>query len=178
MNNRPHITRRQALTLASAAVAATALPAIPFAAPAPIIAAPTPSWAVGSHGEFNWIAVKAETEHAARLVWASENSYEEECPKAGVADSDCDCDFCDSYNAADVQRQPCWDGKEVTAGDWLRGGLGYHCARCDDETFTEMGGHAVNDDAICSECMTLKDWDIVDPERAAELRAELEDEET
>lgn len=70
---------------------------------------------------------------------------------------------------------PAWDSKQcVTNGDWIRAGMGTHCTRCGYET-TQDGGYAIGDDAICEDCMTLADWDIVDPEWAAEFRGDFHD---
>jgi hypothetical protein len=156
------ISRRDVL-IGAAAVAATAhLPAAPvIMAPAEVL----PAWVIGSEGEFNWQHIIARTEREALKMFAADcGDYEEEC--------DC-CDVISGYMA---ERKPMWDGKkynEITPGDWLRSGTGHICSRCSYETFREEGGHGVGAEAVCSECMKLADWDIVDPEHAAEIRANL-----
>ena len=36
----------------------------------------------------------------------------------------------------------------------------------------QLGIHAIGDEAVCEDCMTLEDWRIADPARAAEMEAE------
>lgn len=46
------------------------------------------------------------------------------------------------------------------------------CARCDAPVYADDDGSVqlVDGKPVCDDCMTLDDWDIVDPEFAAELR--------
>lgn len=173
------LTRRDALKLATAAAAATALPSIPFAAPAAPVAALEPAWIVGTPGEYNWQFMRGLTEEAARLAYVQEETGLDKCEDGGSDPDDCDCEFCCHFRDVEGSRVKEWDNRPGTpnAGDWLRAGFGHICSRCSYETSREEGGRAVNDNAVCSDCMTLADWDIVDPEHAAELRAELADEE-
>jgi len=172
------ISRRQLLTTVAATAAVAALPLIsavadaPLAAPAEVI----PSWVVGSSGEFNWRHIVARTQREALRFFAEDlGDYDgEEC---GHEDYQEGCECCEAVCCYEVDRVPRFDGKAtITAADWLRANLGHICSRCSYETFREEGGHPVGDEAVCSDCMTLADWDVVDPERAAELRAELADE--
>lgn len=72
-----------------------------------------------------------------------------------------------------------WDDldREPTAGDWLTAGMGHTCSRCGEETSVDCGGKNVAGVAVCEDCMKLPDWEIVDPERAAEMKADMADEE-
>lgn len=169
------LTRRAALALGAAAAAVTALPDIPFAEatqPKP----PLPAWVVGSPGEYNWQFVRGATEAEAKLEWVQLHCGFDKCEE-GNADADCDCEFCFNYRDLDTERLKAWDNRpgEPSSGDWIRAGLGSFCSRCGEECHPDDGSKGVNDEAVCSECMTLADWDIVDPERAAELRAESAD---
>jgi hypothetical protein len=169
-----NLSRREVFIGAAAVVAAASIPAISAipaaAAPAELI----PAWVVGSEGEFNWQHVVARTERQALRFFAQEcGDYEEDCDHDSHQD---DCDCCDAIASYTAERKPMWDGKregEITPGDWLRSGTGHVCSRCSYETFPEEGGHGVGNEAVCEECMELADWDIVDPERAAEIRAYL-----
>jgi hypothetical protein len=164
------IHRRELLIGAAALAASASFPVLPsIAAPAEII----PAWVVGSEGEFNWQHIIAKTEREACRFFAQEcGDYEDECDHDSYQEG---CDCCKSIDAYDAERKPMWDGKpydSVSPGDWLRSGTGHVCSRCGYETFPEEGGHGVGDEAVCEECMTLADWDVVDPERAAEIRAD------
>lgn len=163
----PDISRREVLLGTAAAVAATALPTMPaIAAPSPEI---LPAWVVGTPGEFNWQHIVARTAEEAERIFRAE-WCDDSCE--GEEDAPCgECDFCTLD--VDHERKPMWDGKsDVTPGDWLRSGTGHICSRCSYETFPQEGGHGVGDEAVCADCMTLADWDVVDPEHAAEIRTE------
>jgi hypothetical protein len=168
------ITRRDALALAGAAVLAAAIP--PAEAAIAPTAPPLPAWAVGTPGEWNWQAVEALTEHEAKLAWIRDQYQIEECEDGCGGSDECDCEFCDHLRSLEADRKPKWDGKSVTAGDttWFASGLGAYCDRCSYETSRDECGHVVNNEVVCEQCMTLADWDIVDPEHAAELREESE----
>jgi hypothetical protein len=160
---------------AAAAVAA----AIPAQAAAPVSQAATPAWIVGTPGEYNWQAIFAKTEEEAIRLWVEEETGLEGCER-GEASDDCDCEFCCSlYSDLDAERVKEFDGKtDITPGDWLSAGKGHICSRCGYETSRDEGGKAIGKEAVCSDCMTLADWDIVDPERAAEIRADQAEEPT
>lgn len=154
--------RRQFLASTSSACLTAVLPfpAATLAAPAAEVVAPsvTPMWAIGTAGNYDWQAIAAETAEDALRIYAEANGWVEE--DGSISKS------------LDVARCKAWDGIETpTGGDWLRAGMGYLCARCGNETCSDMG-HAVGDDAICEDCMTMADWEQVDPEYAAELREE------
>lgn len=165
------LSRRDLLVGAAAIAAAAHLPTVTATtvqAPAEII----PAWIVGTPGEFDWQHVVAKTQREAFLEWLSETGncdFEEECTHEDYHEG---CDCCEAIGSLEAERKPMWDGRrDVTPGDWLRSGTGHICSRCSYETFSEEGGHGVGHEAVCAECMTLADWDLADPEHAAELRA-------
>ena len=167
------ISRRDVLVGTAAIVAVANLPTIPMqATPVEVL----PAWVVGSEGEFNWQHIIARTEREAKKFFAQEcGDYEDDCDHADYTEG---CDCCEAIAAYDAERKPMWDGvpyDSITPGDWLRSGTGHVCSRCSYETFPQEGGHGVGKEAVCEECMELADWDIVDPERAAEIRAEMAD---
>lgn len=167
------ISRREALLGTAAVIASAALPSVPAtAAPAPEI---IPAWVVGTPCEGDWQHIIARTKREALRKFVCDGGYddfEDEC-KHAVHQDDCDC--CEALADFDAKRIARWDGlQSTTNADWLRAGMGTVCSRCGYEVFVEEGGHAVGDEAVCSDCMKLADWDIVDPERAAEIRAKRE----
>lgn len=173
-------SRRDVFKLAAGAIAAAATPApLAIAAEAAATMAPAATrlaWAVGTPGEFDWQHITAGTEDEAIRRYACETVGGDGCEDGG--EDDCECEWCLVIGSVEAQRQPAWDQKsETTNADWLRVGMGSFCSRCGYETISEEGGHAVGDEAVCADCMTLADWDIVDPERAAELRTEIAEEE-
>jgi hypothetical protein len=133
-------------------------------------AAPLPVWLVGTPGEYNWQAVRALTEVEARLRWVCDFVGDDKCDDGGEPKDDCDCDFCCNFRDVDAQRYPQLDAKDtITPADWLKVGVGHVCSRCGEEAGPD-DAHAVGAEAVCEYCMKLADWDIVDPERAAEIR--------
>lgn len=173
-----NLTRREILKRAGAVAAVTALPSVvPVISAAPS-APPMLAWVVGTPGEFNWQFVRAPSEHEAKLEWLSEDSCEMVCEEVDSADleklpEDCDCEFCSRYHDIGADRTPTFDGHPtLSPADWLNAGIGHLCCRCGYETCRDGGGRAVGNDAVCEDCLTLADWDIIDPERAAEKRAE------
>ena len=168
---RNNLSRREVLVGSIAVAAVTSLPTVPVvAAPAEVI----PAWVVGSEGEFNWQHIIARTEREAKRFFAQEQGdYEDDCDHADYTEG---CDCCEAIAAYDADRKPTWDGREygeISPGDWMRSGTGHVCSRCSYETFPQEGGHGIGKEAVCEECMELADWDIVDPERAAEIRADM-----
>lgn len=161
------ITRREALALAAGALVAAKIPPIAVAAAEPV--APPVAWAVGTAGDFDWRRIVAKTADEARRAFAAE--WCDDCEDGEPPD--CDCEYCYKFASVEVERKPMWDGKnDLTSGDWLRGGLGTYCSHCKYETYPNDSGYAVGDRAVCSECMTLEDWDVIDPAYADQLRAE------
>lgn len=172
--------RRTFLALTGAAVAATTMPyaAPPVSAVAGALPAkpPMPTWIVGTPGEGDHYVIRAATREAAIRFRA------EECEMAPadedfVADGPCECCTCTESAGFESTRVQAWDGKpeyQITDGDWVDAGFDSTCARCSYEASQREGGRNVNGKAICADCMRIADWEIVDPEYAAELRAELE----
>jgi hypothetical protein len=51
---------------------------------------------------------------------------------------------------------PLWDGRtpgEVRPADWIEGGLGHGCQRCDCEVMADSAT-VVDGEVVCHECMT------------------------
>ena len=165
------INRRQLIIAGAAGFAAAALPSS-SCLDVPIAAAPLPAWAVGTPGDWDWHAISAPTERAAKLLWCEETVGADTCEGGPVIADNCRCDFCQAFSSIEAQRRPEWDGKGVTVGDidWFESGFGTYCARCSYETDSGDGGHFVNGKAICIDCMAQEDWEVVDPEYAAEMR--------
>lgn len=177
------ISRREALKLGAASIAATVAAPAAFvdeaiATPAPRL----PAFVVGTPGEFDWIFVRAATAEAAKRAWLDENGH---CHKDHCEADECACkgwdeaDACEHCFAPDIDAERAESLDEVdnpTPGDWIRAGFGHTCSRCSYETCGDAGGQGVGDEAVCGDCMTLDDWDAIDPAHAAELRAELADE--
>lgn len=167
------LNRRELLSFSAATMVAAIVSAGPTAA-VTSVSAPTDlkAWAVGTPGDFDWQHIVAETEDQARRYFAAEVCGGDEFCEEGA--QDCDCEFCASYWSCEAERKPMWDGIETpSAGDWLRGGMGTYCSRCGHETFPQEEGRAIGDEAVCESCMTLTDWDIIDPERAGEIRERI-----
>jgi hypothetical protein len=167
------INRRQALAMGIGAVAAAAMPTSLAAAPITEAAKPElVAWMVGTPGEFDWQMIRARTYQEAIREFACEAVGGEGCEDDEAGPDGCgDCEFCYAMGA-EAERQPAWDGKDhVTSADWLRAGMGTICARCRDEVYVEDNGLIVGDSGIHEGCMTLADWDIADPAKAAAIRA-------
>lgn len=177
------LTRRNAIALAGVAAAAAAALGLPAAA-APAIGVDggatddLSSFAVGTPGEWDWRVIRARTEDDALLRWIEEYSGETKC-SGDANDPDfepdyCECEFCRLTRAIEAERHPEWDGKPVETGDatWFMSGLGANCSRCSYETFLEEDGRVVDEKVVCHDCMTIADWEKVDPERARDMRDE------
>lgn len=138
-----------------------------------------PSWAVGTPGEDNWKVIQAATAELAKRAWVSDHygaQMAENCNEDGNCPESTCCEFCYQLNGFDLdaERHEEWDGKAVEAGDatWFASGLGAYCTRCDFETCPDSGGHLVEKEIVCDDCMTIADWWIVDPETARDLAEE------
>lgn len=166
------MNRREFICAAVATGAAAVIPAVPAIATAADQLL-KPAWAVGTSGEFDWQCFRADTaEEAIRL--AAEEYVGGGCLCHELKEPDSSCEYCERVARYDADRVPVWDAADPVSGaDWLAAGMGTYCSRCSYETFSETGGRAVNNEAVCEDCMTLADWDIVDPERAAEIREDL-----
>lgn len=161
------LNRREFLAASAASAAVATIPAsATVALPQP----PMLAWIVGTPGEYDWQHVVGRTAEDAIKNFVCEQIGGDGCEEGGAPD--CDCEWCYTINGLEAERKAAWDGKEsVSAGDWIRSGVGHICSRCGYETSPDEGGRGLGDEAVCEECMTLVDWDIVDPERAAEIRA-------
>lgn len=165
------MNRRDFLMTSTAAAIAAAMPAPPaIALPKPL----APAWIVGTPGEYDWQFVRAATADDARLEWVRDILCVDSCEEEGSDPAECDCEFCYNLRGADATRMKRWDESpmEPTPGDWIEAGMGHTCNRCGEETHPDCGGRNVNGEAVCEDCLELADWDIIDPEIAAEMRAE------
>ncbi|HEY8214618.1 MAG TPA: hypothetical protein VIG36_10880 [Methylocystis sp.] len=172
------ITRRHALQLGAAALASAVVPATAAIAPTPT---PTllPAWFVGTAGEWDWEFVRGATGEDAILNYLAEQGLGIVCEAVEEGEpappDDCDCEFCMVKGRVDAERKPRLDNvRRPTKAQMFENGLGQLCDRCGYEAFPNEDGYAVGSGVICSDCMTIEDWEVVDPERAAELRAEKE----
>lgn len=166
-------TRRDVLRGAAAVASVAVLPPMPMVSTA-VAAAPTAepllAFMVGTPGEFDGAFVRARNIKEAFEIWGEEQGHMagsdecENCYDPQKPDAPCSCD--PAYYALRMEQ---WDNLkgEPSGGDWLDAGLGYICDRCNYETFSG-DGYNVNGDAICTDCMTLADWKVVDPEHYAE----------
>jgi len=180
-----NLTRRKTLQFFCAAVAVAAVPAaVVAAAPeiVPEVVKRPPAWAVGTPDGWDWDVIYAETEEQAKKIWLEEKVGYSECGCSEIDQSkyqwyreryhqDMQCEVCDN-SGIEASRQPTWDDQDVKTGDhnWFAVGFGTHCGRCGSETYRDDGGHIVEGEVVCGECMELADWDIVDPDEAEELR--------
>lgn len=169
------MTRRFLLAAAAVTAGALALPptfaaeaaALPHPLPSP---PPMPAWCVGTPDAFDWRVIRAQTRDEAVLLWRQDESGMASCGCS--PDEERECEFCGTADTEAVRTPSIDTIAEPTRGDWIRAGLGAYCARCDNETFAECGGHGVGDDAVCEDCMTPEDWQIADPERYAQMLAD------
>jgi len=157
------MNRRELLLGSTALIISVNIPAIEISAKPEVI----PAWIVGTPGEFNWQHIIAKTAEKAERIFRDENC-EFECEEGSPCG---ECYGCTMEVIA--ERKPILDGiVNPTPADWLRAGSGTYCSRCSYETSPEENGHPVADEAVCEECMTIADWDVIDPKHAADLREE------
>lgn len=167
------ITRRFLLAAAAMTAASAAIPVSAAApTPAPHVGHRLPAWIVGTEGEFDYEMVRASTAADAIAARVAELTGQDRC---SCAPGDFDgCAYCDIAPSYDAYRVEVFDTleRDPTGAEWFSAGLGTHCDRCGFETHPETGGVAIGKFAICEDCLTLADWDVIDPQRAAEMRAE------
>lgn len=164
------MNRREFICAAVSTSVAAVVPHAPAIA-MPAVAPLKPAWAVGTSNEFDWQPFRADTaEEAIRLAAEEYTGGGCRCHEPAIFQDE-PCDFCERVAQYDAMRVPVWDeANPVTGADWLAAGIGTICSRCSSETFPEDGGRIVGEEAVCIDCMTIEDYDIVDPERAAEMR--------
>ena len=160
------MTRRQLLLGLSAAALAPALPPLPVAAltmaPPRVPTSALLTFIVGTPGEFDWRVQLAESaEHAFRLRFG-DDYFEDGDPSIDLNEH--------------VTRMSRWDGtpeKDITPAMWLRAGMRYCCTRCGNETYSEEGGLAVGEEAICKDCLTFTEKLVFDEDNVVELLADM-----
>lgn len=116
----------------------------------------TAMWAAGTPGDFNWRPIAAESAEEAFGIWCDqENIPVSERPR---------------FFEGCAKRMTAWDGMEIediAPSDWLNGGLGHHCERCDGEVSADCG-RVIAGDVVCFECMTYGESLAEDRERGME----------
>lgn len=193
------ISRRAMLALTGSVAVTAVMPStlVKASVEATVPSATKLSWLVGTPGEFDYQHIVAKTAEEARLRWVNDRvggngcDVEDEIKAAGgleayLADGGeppaeyCDCEWCNAFHGCEADRISAWDGRPEgtpTHGDWLRAGLGSICDRCGYECSESEGtGFPIGDKAVCEECMTIPEWQIVNPGHAAELEADMAEE--
>ena len=175
------LSRREALKGIVAAPLASALPVAAVAGVLPVAepVAPMLAWAFDiRYGDYRdtVIAATKEEAHARMIAEHFDCDLDDKCPRRtlGIEDEctieDCNCTDC---GLSSVEREPRLDAAasrgEITMDDYRSAGWGMVCNRCGGEP---MGGdwEVVEGSPVCNECMTLGEWDVVNPKYAAELR--------
>ncbi|MCV9964750.1 hypothetical protein OIU34_22930 [Pararhizobium sp. BT-229] len=130
-----------ALPLAASAKAASlaSAPAADIIASAPPL---TPMWAAGTPGEFDWQPFSANSAEEAFSKWCDHVGYTAENRPV--------------FSSAAVQRVKAWDGRtpdQISPADWIRGGLGHGCERCQSEVMADCAT-VIEGEVVCHECMT------------------------
>lgn len=175
------LTRRGLLIGSSAVAVAAALPSITAPVVAKAAKAPLPTWIVGTPGESDFEVIRAATREAAIRFRAEACEFDDDPdadPASGEGGEACECCACTDRGGYEATRVAAWDGRpeaSITNGDWVDVGFDGICDRCGDPASRDDNGHNIGGKAICGDCMTLADWEIVNPEYAAELRAEADD---
>lgn len=166
------LTRRSVLVGVGATAAAIALPSPPITLPAQTVPVPRlPVWSVGTPGDFDWHLVRATTRDDAIGAWIDEAGWESDDCGDGCADQ------CKCRPGVDADRTPELDATEhLDAEAECRIGWGCICARCGYE-YHEGDWRPIDGERVCDECTTLSEWERIDPERHAELMADMLDDE-
>lgn len=140
------------------------LASVPLAATAPALAAEEaravalPAWSVGTPGENNWQVFFCRTKEEAIALWRDWENDDEEWIEA--------------------KREPKFDNPDnADPTDTTRFAAGWtvYCNRCSTEVQRDDGESEVleNGDVVCTDCMTIDEWEKRDPDRAAEMREEM-----
>lgn len=167
------MNRRQFICSAAAAAGVAAIPAAAIVTQPPVQPI-LPAWVVGTGGENDGRIIRALTQTDAIKLALEEETGTTECSCAEVAEKwgKGPCDYCWKLGQWEVWRAEGLDGiTHPTGADWVNAGFGYPCERCDYDTHSD-NGWVVNGEVVCEDCMTLADWDAIDPERAAEILAD------
>jgi hypothetical protein len=101
-----------------------------------------PMWAAGTPGDFDWQPISADTAEEAFAKW---------CDHSGMS-----LDKRPPFSNEAVRRMPLWDGRtpeQVRPADWIEGGLGHRCQRCDCEAMADSAT-VLEGEVVCRECMT------------------------
>lgn len=182
MGANTNLSRRAFLASASAAAVVAGLPAGASVPVAPVAAASKPllpAWIVGTPGEPDHEIIRATTREAAIRFRAEECEFSDEPDEEeGLGGPDCECCACFERNGYEATRVEAWDARPTASikdVDWLKAGFDATCVRCGYEASQDDGSRAVGEQVVCYECLTLADWDAIDPEHAAELRAEMDE---
>ncbi len=190
------LTRRAMLRAGAAVLAAAALPAGAAAATArasvpglagaphagPVDAPATPAWSVHAFSDEMRGATRidAETREDAVRLWLRENCDDPQCTRRD-GHQRCSCSFCVRVGVIVAERQPGWDGRAEADADWFDAGFAVQCARCKawdyDELASKEDGRLIDGMVVHEDCMTMADWDRIDPARAAELRDDWSEDE-
>ena len=175
------LTRREALKGIAAVPIAASMPTATVALPATEPVAPLLAWAFDiRYGDYRdtVIAATKDEAHARMIAEHFDGDLADDCPRRilGSEDEcaieDCQCTDC---GLSSVDREPRLDCAasrgEITMDDYRSAGWGMVCNRCGGEP---MGGdwEVVDCDPVCNDCMTIKDWQAVNPKYAAELLEE------
>lgn len=166
------LNRRSLLASVGAAAVVAGLPAVANvpAVPAKAVKPPVPTWIVGTPGEADHEVIRAATREAAILLRAEACEDDDDPDQPG-----CECCACTDRDGYQATRVASWDGRpqeSIGDADWLQAGFDTTCSRCGYEASREAGDQIVSGKVVCCCCMKLADWEIVDLERAAEMRAE------
>lgn len=161
------LSRRQFLLTATAAAIAPAIPALPASASPVVMSIDLASgpdllaFAAGTEGEFDWQVFFGRT---------AEEALKEATRYFGYDDDDGPPGY------FEFRRVDKWDHRgsadAVTGADWIRAGMGHICSRCSYETFADYGGHVVDEEVVCEECVTFADLLKVDLVTAEDELAE------
>lgn len=156
--------RRQFLIGAAAGAALPLVPAAVAAAPVPQVLHPV--WAVGTEGGMDWQMMRAPSLEAAIEIWRGDT---------GVCSPGCECCDPDDVPEPDGHRVPKLDDKFETTGRNRAAQIAGWLTQCDRCDYDECSDYYVmaDDEAVCTDCMTLADWRVVDPAYYAEQIDEL-----
>ena len=155
------VNRRDFLLGSAAAAVAVQLPIPAGAGAVAPVAKPLPVWSVGTPGDYNYELIRAATKEAAEAEWYEVKGYDEE---------EREHYWCEADRAPHALDEYTGDLDSLEAAEMA--GWGYVCGRCGYEQ-GPCDWHAIKDQAVCYECLSLSEWKQVDPDRYAEMLDEL-----